>query len=190
MKKVSHDVGYFVMKVILWWNLSRDESNLVMKVMIVKELMTGDVSPVAMFGLSAPYGNPYGSKIAIMWLFSPIFWPFRSLFWLLWPHLCIKLVPSTPKPSSHIGLLMRYPFAISRHLYRVPGVQKWPIWDQKWPNMAGMPMSRCGPKGSQMVNITCFWPFGTIWTHLHHFGPFKTKNQFFASKTQSAPWPK
>ena len=28
---------------------SRDESNLVMKVMIVKELMTGDVSPVAMF---------------------------------------------------------------------------------------------------------------------------------------------
>ena len=49
MKKVSHDDGYFVMKVILWWNLSRDESNLVMKVMIVKELMTGDVSPVAMF---------------------------------------------------------------------------------------------------------------------------------------------
>ena len=30
-------------------NLSRDESNLVMKVMIVKEVMTGDVSPVAMF---------------------------------------------------------------------------------------------------------------------------------------------
>ena len=42
-------------------------------------------------------------------------------------------------------------FAISRHLYRVAGVQKWPIWDQKWPNMAGLPMSRCGPKGSQMV---------------------------------------
>ena len=29
--------------------MSRDVSNLVMKVMIVKELMTGDVSPVAMF---------------------------------------------------------------------------------------------------------------------------------------------
>ena len=29
--------------------LSRDESNLVMKVMIVKEVMKGDVSPVAMF---------------------------------------------------------------------------------------------------------------------------------------------
>ena len=40
------------MKVILWWNLSRDESNLVMKVLIVKELMTGDVSPVAMFYLN------------------------------------------------------------------------------------------------------------------------------------------
>ena len=36
----------------LWWNLSRDESYLVMKVMIVKEVMTGDVSPVAMFTLS------------------------------------------------------------------------------------------------------------------------------------------
>ena len=29
--------------------MSRDESNLVMKVMIVKEVMTGDISPVAMF---------------------------------------------------------------------------------------------------------------------------------------------
>ena len=48
MKKVSDDNGYIVMKVILWWNLSRDESYLVMKVMIVKEVMTGDVSPVEM----------------------------------------------------------------------------------------------------------------------------------------------
>ena len=30
-------------------NLSKDESYLVMKVMIVKEVMTGDVSPVVMF---------------------------------------------------------------------------------------------------------------------------------------------
>ena len=49
MKKVSHDDGYFVMKDILWWNLSKDESYLVMKVMIVREVMTGDVSPVEMF---------------------------------------------------------------------------------------------------------------------------------------------
>ena len=49
--------------------------------------------------------------------------------------------------------------------------QKWPIWDQKWPNMAGLPMPRCGPKGSQMVNITYFWPFGTF---LGSFGPFWT----------------
>ena len=53
----DRDDGYFVMKVILWWNLSRDESNLVMKVMIVKELMTGDVSPVAMFPLLAGSQN-------------------------------------------------------------------------------------------------------------------------------------
>ena len=46
---VSDDDGYLVMKVILWWNLSRDESYLVIKVMIIKEVMTGDVSPVAMF---------------------------------------------------------------------------------------------------------------------------------------------
>ena len=49
MKKFSDDDGYLVMKVILWWNLSKDESYLVMKVMIVKEVMKGDVSPVAMF---------------------------------------------------------------------------------------------------------------------------------------------
>ena len=64
-------------------------------------------------------------------------------------------------------------FAISRHLYRVPGVQKWPIWDQKWPNMAGLPMPRCGPKWSQMVPngqysifLTIWDIFGLIWTLL------------------------
>ena len=45
----SDDDGYLVMKVILWWNLSRDECYLVMKVMIVKDVMTCDVSPLAMF---------------------------------------------------------------------------------------------------------------------------------------------
>jgi len=35
----------------LWWNLSKDESFLVMNVMIVKEVMTGDVLPVAMFSI-------------------------------------------------------------------------------------------------------------------------------------------
>ena len=53
MKKVSDDDGYLVMKVILWWNLSKDESYLVMKVIIVKEVMTGDVSPLAMFECGA-----------------------------------------------------------------------------------------------------------------------------------------
>ena len=65
-------------------------------------------------------------------------------------------------------------FAISRHLYRVPGVQKWPIWDQKWPNMAGLPMSRCGPKGSQMVPNGQYNMFLTIWDHLDPFAPFWT----------------
>jgi len=81
-------------------------------------------------------------------------------------------------------------FAISRHLYRVPGVQKWPIWDQKWPNMAGLPMSRCGPKGSQMVPngqynmfLTIWDIFGLIWTFLDHF----RQNLIFCSKLL---WPR
>ena len=52
---------------IVWpalWNrpapLSRDENNLVMKVMIVKELMTGDVSPVAMFSILVRAANMWG----------------------------------------------------------------------------------------------------------------------------------
>ena len=36
---------------------SSDESYLVMKVIIVKEVMTCDVSPVAMFGLKYPLEN-------------------------------------------------------------------------------------------------------------------------------------
>ena len=38
-----------MMLVILWWKLSSHESYLMMKVVIVKEVMTCDVSPVAMF---------------------------------------------------------------------------------------------------------------------------------------------
>ena len=42
-----------------------DESYLVMKVMIVKEVMTGDVSPVAMFFL-----NFFSKKIILIFLRS------------------------------------------------------------------------------------------------------------------------
>ena len=49
MKKLSDDDSYFVIKVILWWNLSKHEIYLVMKVMIVKEAMKDKVSPVAIF---------------------------------------------------------------------------------------------------------------------------------------------
>ena len=60
-------------------------------------------------------------KIAILWLFFVSFWPFRSHFQLLWSCLCIKLAPSTPKPSSHIGPLMRQPFFPVPGTY--PGIQ-------------------------------------------------------------------
>ena len=60
--------------------------------------------------------------------------------------------------------------------------QKCLIWDQKWPNMAGLPMSRCGPKGSQMVpNV--FGHLGHFWAHLDPFGPFQTKLDFLLQTT-------
>jgi len=76
---------------------------------------------INVFGVTAPYGNPYGSKIAIVWLFFVIFWPFWSHFQLLWSRLCIKLAPSAPKSSSHIGPLMRQPFLPDPGAY--PGIQ-------------------------------------------------------------------
>ena len=76
-------------------------------------------------------------------------------------------------------------FAISRHLYRVPGVQNGPFGTKNgltWQACQSPDVVQKGPKWSQMVNITCFWPFGTIWTDLHHFGPFKTKINFSPQK--------
>ena len=68
--------------------------------------------------------------------------------------------------------------------------QKCSILDQKWPIMAGLPMSRCGPKGSQMVPngqynmfLTIWGIFGLIWTLLDHF----RQNLIFCSKLL---WPR
>ena len=90
MKKFSHYDGYFVMKVILWWNFSRDESNPVMKVMIVNELMTGDISPVATFnfeqtmitGPRAKVADSSGSKSDQFEKSKLDKWSFFSLFFL------------------------------------------------------------------------------------------------------------
>ena len=126
---------------------------------------------IHVFGVSGPYGNPYGSKIAIIWLFSTIFWPFRSLFWLLWPHLCIKLAPSAPKPSSYIGLLMRYLFC---HFQA-------PIQGSRGPKN-GYFMAKSRPKGQgwlqaglvHLESVRCAIshpkPWESItWGHFHHF---------------------
>ena len=73
----------------------------------------------------------------------------------------------------HMGRWDGAIYPLSRSHSRSRGVQKWPIWDQKWPNMAGLPMSRCGPKGSQMAPngqynmfLTIWDIFGLIWTLL------------------------
>ena len=50
-------------------------------------------------------------------------------------------------------------FAISRHLYRVPGVQNGPFGTKNgltWQACQSPDVVQKGPKWSQMVNITCF----------------------------------
>ena len=49
--KLSIVESCLLMKVVYWWKLFIDESFLLMKVNIVKEVIAGDVSPVAMFFL-------------------------------------------------------------------------------------------------------------------------------------------
>ena len=45
---------------------------------------------------------------------------------------------------------------------------KWPFWGQKWPNMAGLPMSQSGLRGPKMIPNDQYNMFLTIWGH---FGP-------------------
>ena len=45
---------------------------------------------------------------------------------------------------------------------------KWPFWGQKWPNMAGLPMSQSGLRGPKMIPDDQYNMFLTIWGH---FGP-------------------
>ena len=47
--KLPIDENCLLMKVIYWWKLSSDGSCLLMKVIIVKEVISWDVSPLAMF---------------------------------------------------------------------------------------------------------------------------------------------
>ena len=55
------------------------------------------------------------------------------------------------------------------------GGPKWPFWGQKWPNMAGLPRSKSGLKGSEMIPndqynrfLTIWGHFGIIWALLDH----------------------
>ena len=59
---------------------------------------------------------------------------------------------------------------------------KWPFWGQKWPNMAGLPMSQSGLRGPKMIPndqynmfLTIWGHFGIIWTLFDHF----TQNLIF-----------
>ena len=57
-----------------------------------------------------------------------------------------------------------------------PGGPKWPFSGQKWPNMADLPMSQKGLRGSKMIQndqynmfLTIWCHFGPSWTFLDHF---------------------
>ena len=57
------------------------------------------------------------------------------------------------------------------------------VWEQKWPNMASLPLS-------QMVNRQYTWLFGTILSLFTQFWIFLDPNKYFASRTQTAYCPK
>ena len=70
------------------------------------------------------------------------------------------------------------------------GGPKWPFWGQKWPNMAGLPMSQSGLRGPKMIPndqynmyLIIWGHFGPIWTLFGHF----TQNLSFCSKSL---WPR
>ena len=71
------------MSVILWWKLSSHESYLVMKVIMVKEVMACDISPVVMFFTSVVW-TLLNIDISI-YLNSYFWWVIlnRILIWLL-----------------------------------------------------------------------------------------------------------
>ena len=53
---------------------------------------------------------------------------------------------------------------------------------------AGLSTFQSGPKETKMVNLSVFDHLGPFWAHLDPFGPFQTKNEFFAPNGQSRGW--
>ena len=122
------------------------------------------------------------------------FWSFLAWFFRLFTVsdtvMLKKGAHSTWISLTHVGWWFEAILGSLSHKSMAGRHQKWPIWDQKWPNMAGLPMSRCGPKGSQMVPngqynmfLTIWDIFGLIWTFLDHF----RQNLIFCSKLL---WPR
>ena len=95
------------------------------------------------------------------------FWSFLAWFFRLFTVsdtvMLKKGAHSTWLSLTHVGWWFEAISGPLSHKSMAGRHQKWPIWDQKWPNMAGLPMSGCGPKGSQMVPNGQYNMFLTIW---------------------------
>ena len=89
--------------------------------------------------------------------------------------IILRHIPSWFEAVLAIAILQSY-------VQRGP---KWPFWGQKWPNMAGLPMSQSGLRGPKMIPndqynmfLTIWGHFWTIWTLFDHF----TQNLIFCLK--------
>ena len=121
--ELSIDESYLLMNVVYWWKLSSDGSCLLMKVIIVKEVISCDVSPVAMFTtyISLIHFHPLKSVLIHFHLPSSIFihfYPISSTFFCYRPF----------HPQSHLMW----------HLFNFSSVcvfkclLKWPARDNSW----------------------------------------------------------
>ena len=113
--------------------------------------------------MTLPFKRVFGQNLAIFahfWAFSVTFLAVTAIYVLTLGtgRTCIILrhIPSWFEAVLAIAILQSC-------AQRGP---KWPFWGQKWPNMAGLPMSQSGLRGPKMIPDDQYNMFLTIWGHL------------------------
>ena len=101
----------------------------------------------------------FGHLISHLWRKMAIVWAIFGMIFRLFTgsdaFMLKKGAHSTWIYLTHVRSRIQAILGPLSHKSMAGRRQKWPICDQKWPNMAGLPMSRCGPKGSQMGHFWC-----------------------------------